>query len=152
MERQEGSMRTRLGFTALVVTLAVGVAVAAGASARSAATSTFTVKLKGTNEVPAAPASNAGSAKVTINAASGKVCWTFTISKIDGKPAQAHIHQGKKGVSGPIKIFFGTPNYKQKGCTTAAKSLTKAIVAHPSNFYVNVHNVKHPAGAMRGQL
>jgi hypothetical protein len=145
-------MRTRLGFTALVVTLTAGVVLAASAGARSAATSTFTVKLKGSNEVPAAAASNAGSVKVTINAASGKVCWTFTIAKIDAPAAQAHIHQGKKGVSGPIKIFFGTPNYKQKGCTTAAKSLTKAIVAHPSNFYVNVHNVKHPAGAMRGQL
>ena len=26
------------------------------------------------------------------------------------------------------------------------------ILAHPENYYVNVHNAEHPGGAIRGQL
>jgi len=34
--------------------------------------------------------------------------------------------------------------------TTAA--IAAAIVRSPSAYYVNVHNAKYPAGALRGQL
>lgn len=32
------------------------------------------------------------------------------------------------------------------------KSLLLAIQKKPSNYYVNAHNAKYPAGALRGQL
>jgi CHRD domain-containing protein len=108
-------------------------------------------QLRGTNEVPAAPASNRGSVEVTLKPSIGKLCWEFTITKIDGKGTAAHIHKGRPGKSGPVFIAFGT-TFKRQGCTTAPKSRINVVAANPGAFYVNVHNLKHLAGAMRGQL
>jgi hypothetical protein len=146
-------MRSRLLVLVTVVPLLVaGLALAGGAGARGGGTVALVAKLKGTNEVPKAPASNTGRAEIKLNAATGKVCWAFSITKIDGKPTAAHIHKGAKGVSGPVKVPLGTPAYKRQGCTTAAKSLVRSILASPAAWYVNVHTAKHLAGAMRGQL
>ena len=101
---------------ALVISALALVGVLA-ANAATAKTVKFEVALKGTNEKPAATASN----------------------------------KGKAGVSGNIVVPLGA-NYKRQGCTSAAKSLVKSIAGHPALYYVNVHNAKHPLGAMRGQL
>ena len=135
---------------ALVISAVALVAVLA-ANAASTATVKFEVALKGNNEAPAAPASNKGKIELTLNKATGKVCWDFKLAKIDGKPTQAHIHKGKAGVAGNVVVPFGA-SYKRQGCTTASKTLVKSIAGHPGSYYVNVHNAKHPAGAMRGQL
>ncbi|HKA27600.1 MAG TPA: CHRD domain-containing protein [Gaiellaceae bacterium] len=129
--------------------LAVALVLAAVATAKGSGK--FHAALKGTNEVPAAPASNRGSVEVTLKPSSGKVCWEFTISKIDGKGTAAHIHKGRPGKSGPVYIAFGT-TFKRQGCTSAPKSKINAVAATPGAFYVNVHNLKHLGGAMRGQL
>jgi hypothetical protein len=135
---------------ALVISALALVAVLA-ANAAGTKTVKFEVALKGNNEAPAAPASNKGKIELTLNTTSGKVCWQFKLAKIDGKPTQSHIHKGKVGVSGNVVVPLGA-NYKRQGCTTAAKSLVKSIAGHPGAYYVNVHNAKHPLGAMRGQL
>jgi len=136
--------------TALVISALALVAVLA-ANAAATKTVTFEIALKGKNEAPAAPASNKGKVELKLNTATGKVCWEFTLAKIDGKPNQAHIHKGKAGVSGNVVVPLGA-NYKRQGCTKAAPSLVKSIAGHPGAYYVNVHNAKHPLGAMRGQL
>jgi hypothetical protein len=133
----------------LAAALATGFALATVATAGGG--NRFHAQLRGTNDVPAAPVSNRGSVEVTLKPAAGKVCWEFTIAKIDGRPTAAHIHKGKPGVSGPVYIAFGT-SFRRQGCTTAPKAKINAVAAKPSAFYVNVHNAKHLAGAMRGQL
>jgi CHRD domain len=133
----------------LAAALATGFALAAVATAGGG--NRFHAQLRGTNDVPAAPASNRGSVEVTLKPAAGKVCWEFAIAKIDGRPTAAHIHKGRPGVSGPVYIAFGT-SFRRQGCTTAPKAKINAVAAKPSAFYVNVHNAKHLAGAMRGQL
>jgi CHRD domain-containing protein len=139
----------RRTLTALVISAVALVAVFAANAATAAKTAKFEIALKGSNEC--APASNKGKVELTLNTATGKVCWEFKLAKIDGKPSQAHIHKGKAGVSGNVVVPLGA-NYKRQGCTSAAKSLVKSIAGHPAAYYVNVHNAKHPAGAMRGQL
>jgi hypothetical protein len=134
---------------ALAAALVTGLALAAIAGAGGG--KHLTAQLRGSNEKPAAPATNRGSAEIRLTLATGKVCWEFTIAKIDGKAAAAHIHKGARGVSGPVKVPLGT-TFKRQGCTTASKAVVRAIAAKPGAFYVNVHNAKHPAGAMRGQL
>jgi hypothetical protein len=134
----------------LVVGVSLGAVLTAGAGT-TAGTTKLAAKLRGANERPAAKASNKGRAEFRLTPRTGKVCWQFTIAKIDGKPNQAHIHLGKRGVSGNVIVPLGA-NYKRQGCTTAAKATVRAILKIPGAYYVNVHNAKHPAGAMRGQL
>jgi hypothetical protein len=130
-----------------VVAASLAVAIAAGAATN--ATTKLEAKLRGANE--GAPASNRGKTEIRLTPSTGRVCWETTIAKIDGKPNASHIHKGRRGVSGNVVVPLGA-GYKRQGCTTAAKSLVKAIVKNPGSYYVNVHNAKHPAGAMRGQL
>ena len=63
----------------------------------------------------------------------------------------AHIHKGGPGVAGPVVVPFGAA-YKSKGCVKAPAAVAAAIQKRPGAYYVNVHNAKYPAGALRGQL
>jgi hypothetical protein len=135
----------------LVVSLLALVGVLAASAATSVTGTKFEVALKGPNESPAAPASNTGKVELTLNAKSGRVCWEFKLTHIDGRPNQAHIHKGKRAVSGNVVVPLGG-TYERQGCTTASKALVASILRTPAGFYVNVHNAKHPLGAMRGQL
>ncbi len=141
----------RRAIIGLGVSLLALAAVLVASAATGASGTKFEVALKGPNESPAAPASNKGKVELTLNAKTGKVCWEFKLAHVDGKPNQAHIHKGKRGVSGNVVIPLGGA-YKRQGCTTASKSLVRSILKTPAGFYVNVHNAKHPLGAMRGQL
>jgi hypothetical protein len=137
--------RSLIGMLVVVVSLVAVFAASAGTTATKKLEATLTGKAEN------APASNKGKVELRLNAATGKVCWEFKLSKIDGKAMQAHIHKGKRGVAGNVVVPLGA-NYKRQGCTTAAKALVKSILKSPGTYYVNVHNAKHPAGAMRGQL
>ncbi len=39
-----------------------------------------------------------------------------------------------------------------ENCVIASAELAAAIVANPSDYYVNVHTPAYPGGAIRGQL
>jgi hypothetical protein len=69
----------------------------------------------------------------------------------------AHIHAGNKNVaSGPIVVDLITEpasGTKFTGCTKdVPKKLIRKILKHPRRYYVNVHTVAFPGGAIRGQL
>ena len=139
-------------FLAVTAVLAVAIAVPA-----SAATKTIHATMSGKQEVPKADPDGTGKATIKLNAAKHTVCYTITVSHIAGSAA-AHIHKGAKGSNGDVVVplfAFASPSSKHKltGCVKHQKrSVIKAIAAHPSRYYVNVHNVKYPAGAIRGQL
>ena len=111
----------------------------------------LSAKLVGKTEVPKGDPDGSGVVNLVTTPAIGKVCWTFTSVKKIAKPTAAHIHRGKAGVAGPVVVPFGTA-YKSKGCASASKSLINSILSNPGNYYVNIHNAKYPAGAIRGQL
>jgi hypothetical protein len=131
-----------------VVAASLATVLGAGA-ATDAGTTKLVANLRGSNE--GAPASNRGKTEIRLTPSSGKVCWETKITKIDGKPNASHIHKGGKGVSGNVLVPLGA-GFKREGCATAPKATVKAILKNPGRYYVNVHNAKHPAGAMRGQL
>jgi hypothetical protein len=145
-------MRVRLvTLVALAVAAAVAATFAVAAMGSTASSKTFRVRLTGRAETPVGDRGGRGTAKITIKS-TGSVCWSFTIRKIDGTPSAAHIHKGKAGTAGPVVVSFANPKYKRTGCVKASPALAKAIMSSPRGYYVNVHNAKHPAGALRSQL
>jgi hypothetical protein len=96
-----------------------------------------------------------GTAKLRLNRARERVCFTITVRRIDDVVA-AHIHQGGPGVDGSIVVDLitaGGPQNRFTGCTEdVAKSTIRAILRHPRRYYVNVHTGDNPGGAIRGQL
>jgi hypothetical protein len=112
----------------------------------------MTTTLSGPAEVPPAPASGHGTAKISIDTAKGQLCYELTATGSD-TPTMAHVHKGAAGVAGPVVVPLDAPgNGSSKGCATASADALAAILASPSDYYVNVHTAKYPKGAMRGQL
>ncbi len=141
-------MRGRTLATVLMLAGALPIAALAGSTAMHPE---LAAKLVGNVEVPKGAPKGHGIVNLTLNAGKGTVCWTFEgVTGID-KPTAAHIHKAPVRKAGPVVVPFGRA-YKAKGCTRAAKSLIRAIEAHPNSYYVNVHTARYPAGAIRGQL
>jgi hypothetical protein len=61
----------------------------------------------------------------------------------------AHIHSAVATTTGPVVVPL---NPYEGGCSEVSRALALDIVLHPSSYYVDVHNMEFPAGALRGQL
>ncbi|HEU4912769.1 MAG TPA: CHRD domain-containing protein [Actinomycetes bacterium] len=142
----------------LPLAAAAAAALAAGALAPAVSASpsgrTLTAVLIGANEVPGpADPDGSGVATVEINPGQNELCYTITVTDID--PARAaHIHAAPAGVNGPVVVPLVPPTEGSSvACTTSVDpALLKAIKKNPESYYVNVHNLVFPAGAIRGQL
>jgi CHRD domain-containing protein len=126
------------------------------ASPATAKVKKLEASMKGSNEMPAADPDGSGTAKLRLDAAKKRVCFTIKVKKIDDVVA-AHIHAGKKSVaSGSIVVDLITAPKSGStftGCTKGvAKKLIRKILKHPGSYYVNVHTTDFPGGAVRGQL
>ena len=111
--------------------------------------------LSGAEEAPdPGDTDGAGTATVVLRSASSEVCWELTASNITLPAAAAHIHEGARGVAGPVVVPLSAPDVTgaATGCVTADGALMTRIMEAPANFYVNVHTSDFPAGAVRGQL
>jgi CHRD domain len=137
----------------VLASLAAALVVAAPAAAK---VKKLEATLSGANEMPAADADGSGSAKLSLDVAKKKVCFTLKVKKI-GTAVAAHIHKGGKSTaSGPIVLpFFNAPKSGTKihGCVkNISKKLIRNILKHPRGYYFNVHTGDFPGGAIRGQL
>lgn len=130
------------------LTFLAALVLAAGATAASQKGGSLHATLTGSAETPKGDPDGRGTAEITITGR--RVCWEITVSKVQTILA-AHIHKGRPGIAGPVVVPFGK-TFKSKGCTTTTAAIAAAIVRSPSAYYVNVHNAKYPAGALRGQL
>jgi CHRD domain len=128
---------------AALAALLIAAAVAAGST-------TIHVKMTGAQETPKADGGS-GSAALTLNAKTGRVCWVFSNLKGIKSPFAAHIHKGAKGKAGPVVVPLGGA-FKAKGCTKSTAATVKAILKKPGAYYVNIHTKKFQNGAIRGQL
>lgn len=112
----------------------------------------MTARLTGAAEVSPGDTKGSGTVQVTLNPAKGEVCYDLTVKDIQEATA-AHIHDGAMGKDGPVKVALDAPKTgSAKGCKSADAAVIKAIMEHPANYYVNVHNAAFPKGAVRGQL
>jgi hypothetical protein len=142
-------MRTMLVLAALAAALVMAVPA-------SAKVKKLEARMSGANEMPAADPDGAGTAKLRLDAAKKKVCFTIKVKNI-GDVVAAHIHKGGKSVaSGSIVvplILAPESGTKFTGCQKNVKrKLIRQILKHPRGYYVNVHTTAFPAGAIRGQL
>jgi hypothetical protein len=95
-----------------------------------------------------------GAARLVLNPEQQKICFAIHVSGIALPATAAHIHRGATGVIGPIVVHLTPPNAQgvSAGCTSVSHDLIAAILQHPADYYVNVHNAPYPDGAVRGQL
>ena len=115
---------------------------------------TLYVSLTGLQEIPGPgdPDGN-GTVEIRVVPQTGSVCWNLYARAI-GPATAAHIHRGAAGVAGPPVLTLPTPdaNGRSQGCATVDQQLAREISFAAQEFYVNVHDGAHPAGAIRGQL
>jgi Cu/Zn superoxide dismutase len=142
-------MRTMLVLAALAAALVV-------AAPASAKVKRLEARMSGANEMPTADPDGSGTAKLRLDAARKRVCFTIKVRNIGGVVA-AHIHKGGKNVAmGSIVVpLIEAPKAGTKftGCEKNVKRrLIRKILKHPRGYYVNVHTGDFPGGAIRGQL
>jgi len=109
-----------------------------------------TVTLTGAQEVPG-PGDGNGRGQFSWSVDGTTLCYLLSVKRI-GTTAAAHIHRAKAGVAGDVVVELTAPNKASADCLTISSSLANALRTHPRRFYVNVHNVPHPTGAIRAQL
>ncbi len=140
---------------ALAVLLAIAVAVIGTVKQATADDGgrPFSTTLTGAAEVPGpGDPDGSGTAWLQLNPGQGEICYSLAVSNIDPATA-AHIHVGTADVAGPVVVPLAAPTSgESSACASVDRELIKAIIQNPENYYVNVHNAVHPAGALRGQL
>ena len=148
-------MKLRRLFAALVLAV-LGALLVAGPVVAADPIENLQATLTGEQEVPE-PGDPDGIGHADLTLYRAKVCYTLVAVDI-GRPTAAHIHEGRPGVAGPIVVELNTPTkvadavFFSRGCEQIDATLSRALKAHPSRYYVNVHNNRFPAGAIRGQL
>jgi hypothetical protein len=139
----------RLFVVLVVLVSTLGLTPTAHASGRP-----LSAQLTGPVEVPPGDPDGSGTATFTVNPGLAEVCWDIQVQNITLPATAAHIHAAPVGVAGPIVVPLTAPDATgmSSGCTDVDRSLAIAIVSDPAAYYVNVHNVDFPTGAVRGQL
>jgi CHRD domain len=150
-------LQFRRGLVALLVVLAVAAIGVASATAGgvTAAPVQLKAKLIGANEVPGpGDPDGRGTANLTIDGATGVVCYKIYAQRLTLPSINGHIHEGPKGVSGPVVVQLAGPDASKyaRGCMSTSPTQAADILANPAGFYVNVHTTDFPGGAIRGQL
>lgn len=152
--------------------IAIATAVAAGLTFAAAPASAddggttgdpafFAGSLNGVNEVPVpdgpAAGDKDGRAVAFMRIQGGEVSFAFEFAGI-ATPTAGQIHQGGKGVNGPIKVPFFTRRLPdgQTSVTGTVRVKDQQILddlrSDPANFYLNLDTEEFPGGAVRGQV
>lgn len=141
----------------LVATAAAVVAASASAAmAQTVGASRFTVELEGPG--------GTGTATAKLNPG-GKVCYTIEVTLTTSgdfpqEPApglgDAHIHDvATDGIAVDLETTFasvGGGTFVAEGCVRDDRDLVRDILLNPQDYYINVHTVAFPDGAVSGSL
>lgn len=138
-----------LAVTALAAgTLVTALATPAGAHSNDRR---LNATLTGAAEVPG-PGDPNGRGRAFLRVGSNYVCFDLTVRRI-GAAEAAHIHEERRGKAGPVVVTLAAPSDgSSSGCARVTRRLARDIADDPADYYVNVHNARYPAGAVRGQL
>lgn len=113
--------------------------------------------LTGSQEVPPNTIAGFGNATVTFDATRSNIVVTITVADLGSPINNFHIHEREAGANGGVVVDLirlgGTfTNGTMTGTFPIAADVAQRMLANPRNFYVNVHTVALPGGAVRGQL
>jgi CHRD domain-containing protein len=144
--------------TVLATGASLPTAYATGGETNDGRGNRLAANLTGAKEVPG-PGDPDGRGKARIQLEKDQICFELSWRKIDA-PTAAHIHVGSREEAGPVVVGLlnvlapglAAPVSSVGGCASADPALIADIRRHPSAYYVNIHNVFFPAGAIRGQL
>ena len=139
----------------IITTAALAAAVigTTAATAREDSGKRFRVTLQGEVEVPVAgDPDGTGSATVRINPGRGQLCYSLRVSDIQPATA-AHLHEAPAGSAGGVVVELNAPTGgSSQGCIAISRDQAREIMRDPADYYINVHNVEYPGGAVRAQL
>ncbi len=138
------------------------------ASLCSAAEKSFHAKLSGHEEVPGIKTKAGGEVEFRLGKDGKELAYKLTVKDMENVTA-AHIHEGKRGKSGPpVVSLFAGPKKEGKFSgvlaegTITEKDLMGDLQGKPlagliklfksGGAYVNVHTDSHPDGEVRGQV
>jgi hypothetical protein len=93
-----------------------------------------------------------GSARLEVGGAS--IRFHIQTSPDLGKVVATHLHQGSAGVNGPMAMELnpGFTGQLLEGSIPVEPDLAARVLTNPSQYYVKLHSLKYPGGAIRGQL
>ena len=121
-----------------------------------AQTVTLSAVLTGGQEAPPTSSTGFGTATFTIDPSRTILTVDITVSGIGPTIAAAHIHKAPVGASAAPVIAFTASSFANghliQTITLPDSTLLSDIVAHPEQYYVNVHTPTFGSGAIRGQL
>ncbi|WP_165821971.1 CHRD domain-containing protein [Hymenobacter edaphi] len=112
-------------------------------------------QLTGDQEVPAVATAARGVASFTLNATRDTLFITGAFNGLSGPVTQAHVHDGARGVAGPVVtnlLPFITANRLRGFLTGADIDRAKLSKYLRGEYYINVHTAANPAGEIRGQI
>ena len=127
---------------------------------------TFTLTLSGdVGPEPGGDPDGSGTARISVNPGTQTVCFDIAVQDI-AEPVEpgpgigsVHIHFGSVTEIGGIAVdpeadFEPTEDgFAASGCAEDVdRGLLVDILMNPENFYLNIHNVEFPGGALRAQL
>ncbi|WP_321939429.1 MULTISPECIES: CHRD domain-containing protein [unclassified Paraburkholderia] len=143
-------------FRCAILALA-GVACAAAVNVALAAPMSFSVPLKGSEQVPPVQTRGTCDARLIYDPDTRQVTWNVTCSNLSSPVTMAHFHLGTAGKNGEAVVWLtkvggtSTPiDGPIQGASTLTPDQAKDFVA--GNLYINVHTKDHPDGEVRGQV
>ena len=119
----------------------------------------YLISMTGDQEAPGAgDPDGSATGTISLDGVTGEIIWDFTYSDILA-PTAMHIHGpgGSAGSAASVAIGLGVGTSGPAGTLDGSfihptLSDVTAILADPTDYYVNIHNPDFPSGAVRGQL
>lgn len=114
---------------------------------------TLMAEMTAEEEVPEkGPEGATGTALFDIDPGTNELCYEMTTDGLNEPVIAGHIHEGPKGVAGPVFIDLEVTTHGLEGCVVSEAEKLEAVMADAPSYYVNLHTPSHQEGAVRGQL
>ena len=154
-------MSKTLRVAGLVLVMLLLSAIPAGADTEVKITTTLNAVNPVTGEVTG-DRDGRGKAELTFDTDQGTICYEIEVEGI-AQPVEpapglgsGHIHfLATGGIAVDLETDFQpdkSDDFKASGCVEVDSALLQAIIENPDQFYVNIHNVEFPGGALSGLL